>query len=118
MSTLDTQTDTLQLMPFLGEEVVAGPTATQEARLERHRQQMGKLDSLPSDLVKQQREDSTFVHYFKEAEKDPSITSLSEQFLIENDLLYRQSDYGRQLVLPVLQRGSFENRSHSLGQVT
>lgn len=59
-----------------------------------------QVDSLPFDLAKQQREDSTLVHCFKEAEKDSSSTSLTEQFIIENGLLYRQSDCGRQLVLP------------------
>ena len=60
-----------------------------------------QVDLLPCDLAKCQREDSTLVHCFKEAEKEPSIILPHQQrYVIENDLLYRLSEDGRQLVLP------------------
>ena len=138
-STPDTQPDTLLLLPFHGEEV-GEPTLTQEDRLERRREQVQaegltpqfteqagpevpapelQLDSLPCDLAKCQREDSTLVQCFKEAEKEHSVfLPHHEHYVMENDILYRVSEEGRQLVLPKSCREEVLRVGHTVPWVT
>lgn len=83
------QTNTLQLMPFHGEEVVS-ELVTQEDRLKKCGQQVEELaapelwvGSLSIDLPKQQCEDTALVQCFKEANKDFLSNSLSEGFYLK-----------------------------------
>ena len=68
--------------------------------------------SFPCNLTLQQKPDPTLAENFKKAE--PSPNSLSEHFVVENGLLYRQSEYGKQLVLPEVSRAEVLRVGHTV----
>lgn len=125
--------DTLHLMPFHEEQIEAGSGVTQEDRLESRREQvweglkqsaeqpeqdvevpgLAEEDvSFPCDLAVHQKNDPTLAECFKNAET--SYGSLAEFFVAENGVLYKQSEYGKQLVLPEVSRAEVLRVGHAV----
>ncbi len=120
--TQDTELDTLRELPFADVDVEADKKCEVSQRMLKHRNEVTDLTkasqqinveleepedielsfNISNELARMQRDDVTLAECFDKVGKETAIDLLNgERFLIENDLLYRQSkEDGTQLVVP------------------
>uniref|UniRef100_A0A3B3S5S3 CCHC-type domain-containing protein n=1 Tax=Paramormyrops kingsleyae TaxID=1676925 RepID=A0A3B3S5S3_9TELE len=109
----------MTVLPFYGEDVPVEPTCTRQQRCDRRRQtveesvqhnavQMESVDSpemadcvINDNLAEEQGADITLKPLFKRAEEGVVVPALGKEgYIMQNNLLYRQSEDGLQLVIP------------------
>ena len=134
IAALDEGQDMLQLMPFSSEEIVRELRPTEEERYERRRQWVWEVMSpaaegteeeaepdrtdacgiFPANLATLQKDDLTLAYCFKHVRDQSSNLLAKESFIIENGLLYRDGEDGKQLVLPESCRKEVLKLGHSI----
>ena len=121
-------------LPFYGEDVPVEPTLSREQRCDRRRQTVEETVkhnevqnelinppeltdvSFNGDLAEEQRADPTLKQCLKKAEEGVGyVPALSKEgYVVQNNLLYRQSEEGLQLLIPQKYRRQVLELGHTI----
>ncbi|KAL2103518.1 hypothetical protein ACEWY4_000386 [Coilia grayii] len=121
-------------LPYFGEDVPVDPTLSRQERCDGRRQmientvkqnemQVENIDppeltdcEFNGNLAEEQRADPTLKQSFKKAEDGVGYVPVlgKEGYILQNELLYRQSEEGMQLVIPKKYRKQILEIGHSI----
>ncbi|XP_042071507.1 uncharacterized protein LOC121812727 [Haplochromis burtoni] len=128
---VSTHSETLSALPFFNEEFETTVVKPRKTRRQRRQEKFkfSPVDTLtdaeptpsplgfniPTEIAELQKSDQSLIFLFRKAkEKEPGVEQVNSEYILQNDILYRQQGSVLQLVVPQKVRNAILTLGHSI----
>lgn len=128
---VSTHSETLSALPFFNEEFETTVVKPRKTRRQRRQEKFkfSPVDTLtdaeptpsplgfniPTEIAELQKSDQSLISLFRKAkEKEPGVEQVNSEYILQNDILYRQQGSVLQLVVPQKVRNAILTLGHSI----